>query len=81
MNTIHYLSQINKAYLIKEDIDNLEKDFQFVYAAPYQGFLEDIFKEKMELINYCIDCGHCKNHCPYKLDTPSLLKKELKNYN
>lgn len=49
--------------------------------APYQGFLDDSFKEKMELINNCIDCGHCKNHCPYKLDTPSLLKKELKNYN
>ncbi|MBK5242917.1 aldo/keto reductase [Clostridium sp.] len=49
--------------------------------APYQGFLEDSFKEKMELINNCIDCGHCKNHCPYKLDTPSLLKRELKNYN
>ena len=49
--------------------------------APYQGFLEDSFKEKMELINNCIECGHCKNHCPYKLDTPNLLKRELKNYN
>ncbi|MCB2338768.1 aldo/keto reductase [Clostridium estertheticum] len=48
--------------------------------APYQGFLEDSFKEKMELINNCINCGHCKNHCPYKLDTPNLLKRELKNY-
>ena len=48
--------------------------------APYQGFLEDSFKEKMELINNCIHCGHCKNHCPYKLDTPNLLKRELKNY-
>ena len=48
--------------------------------APYQGFLEDSFKEKMELINNCIECGHCKNHCPYKLDTPNLLKRELKNY-
>ena len=48
--------------------------------APYQGFLEDSFKEKMDLINNCIDCGHCKNHCPYKLDTPNLLKRELKNY-
>ncbi|MBX4270545.1 aldo/keto reductase [Clostridium estertheticum] len=48
--------------------------------APYQGFLDDIFKEKMELINNCINCGHCKNHCPYKLDTPNLLKRELKNY-
>jgi len=48
--------------------------------APYQGFLEDSFKEKMELINNCIECGHCKNHCPYKLDTPNLLKRELKSY-
>ncbi|HEY8892579.1 MAG TPA: aldo/keto reductase [Clostridium sp.] len=48
--------------------------------APYQGFLEDSFKEKMELINNCIECGHCKNNCPYKLDTPNLLKRELKNY-
>lgn len=48
--------------------------------APFQGFLEDSFKEKMELINNCIECGHCKNHCPYKLDTPNLLKRELKNY-
>ncbi len=49
--------------------------------APYKDFLEDSFKEKMELINNCIECGHCKNHCPYKLDTPNLLKRELKNYN
>ncbi|WP_298841496.1 aldo/keto reductase [Clostridium sp.] len=48
--------------------------------APYQAFLDDSFKEKMELIKNCIQCGHCKNHCPYKLDTPNLLKRELKNY-
>jgi len=48
--------------------------------APFQGFLQNDFKEKMERINNCIDCGHCKNNCPYKLDTPALLKKELKIY-
>ncbi len=48
--------------------------------APYQQFLQDDFKDKMQLINNCIECGHCKNHCPYKLDTPNLLKRELKNY-
>ncbi|WP_291637265.1 aldo/keto reductase [Clostridium sp.] len=48
--------------------------------APYQEFLNDSFKEKMELINNCIECGHCKNHCPYRLDTPNLLKRELKSY-
>lgn len=49
--------------------------------APYEQFLEDSFKEKMELINNCIECGHCKNNCPYKIDTPNLLKRELQNYN
>jgi uncharacterized protein len=48
--------------------------------SPYQKFLKDDFKEEMELINNCIECGNCKNHCPYKLDTPNLLKRELKNY-
>jgi uncharacterized protein len=48
--------------------------------SPYERFLEDSFKEKMELVNNCIECGHCRNHCPYKLDTPNLLKKELKGY-
>jgi uncharacterized protein len=49
--------------------------------SPYGRFLEDTFKENMHSINNCIECGHCKNHCPYKLDTPNLLKRELKNYN
>jgi predicted aldo/keto reductase-like oxidoreductase len=48
--------------------------------APYQGFLQDEFREKMQLINNCIECGNCKGHCPYKLDTPNLLKRELKSY-
>ena len=49
--------------------------------APFQPFLEDSFRAKMDLIPQCIECGHCKNNCPYKLDTPNLLKRELKKYN
>ena len=48
--------------------------------APYQQFLEDSFKRKMDLIPQCIECGNCKLHCPYSIDTPSLLKRELINY-
>lgn len=48
--------------------------------SPYQSYLEDSFKEKMNLINDCIECGHCKQNCPYGLDTPNLLKRELKKY-
>nr|WP_319489882.1 aldo/keto reductase [uncultured Caproiciproducens sp.] len=49
--------------------------------SPYQGFLTDEFKEKMERINNCIHCDHCKDHCPYGLDTPNLLKYMLGEYN
>lgn len=48
--------------------------------APYQRFLDDESRDKMELITKCIQCGHCKKHCPYQLDTPSLLKKNLEDY-
>lgn len=48
--------------------------------APYQGFLSDEWKQKMELVTNCINCGHCKAHCPYELDTPSLLKAMLSDY-
>ncbi len=48
--------------------------------APYQQFLQDSFKKKMDLIPECIECGNCKNHCPYGIDTPKLLKRELQNY-
>jgi predicted aldo/keto reductase-like oxidoreductase len=46
----------------------------------FEQFLEDDFKKEMEKINNCIDCGHCKKHCPYELDTPQLLRSMLKAY-
>lgn len=49
--------------------------------SPYQGFLTDEFKEKMERINNCTHCNHCKNNCPYGLDTPALLQHMLGEYN
>ncbi|MBN2259904.1 MAG: aldo/keto reductase [Clostridiales bacterium] len=49
--------------------------------APYQNFMADEFKEKMERIENCIACGHCTSNCPYQLNTPELLKRELKYYN
>ena len=49
--------------------------------SPYQGYLTEEFREKMERINNCVHCNHCKNHCPYGLDTPVLLRQMLKSYN
>lgn len=48
--------------------------------SPYQGFLEDTWKNQMELIDQCLDCGQCKSQCPYSLDTPGILKTMLADY-
>jgi len=45
-----------------------------------QDFLTDEMKARMELIRKCTDCGHCRDHCPYELDAPALLRKNLKYY-
>lgn len=48
--------------------------------APYQGYLSDEWNERMERIERCTGCGHCRAHCPYGIDTPALLKTNLKEY-
>ena len=47
---------------------------------PYQGFLSDEWYKLMHNIENCTDCGHCREHCPYNLDPPALLKKQLVEY-
>ncbi|MDD3174105.1 MAG: aldo/keto reductase [Herbinix sp.] len=48
--------------------------------APVSSYLNDRWKEKMKRIDNCIHCDHCKNHCPYGLDTPKLLAENWADY-
>ena len=48
--------------------------------APYADFLTDEFREQMERIEGCTECGHCRSNCPYGLDTPALLRRNLEEY-
>ena len=34
----------------------------------------------MRMINDCINCGKCMSKCPYGLNTPELLRKNLADY-
>ena len=34
----------------------------------------------MKKIETCLECGACASRCPYGLDTPALLKKNLADY-
>jgi aryl-alcohol dehydrogenase-like predicted oxidoreductase/Pyruvate/2-oxoacid:ferredoxin oxidoreductase delta subunit len=48
--------------------------------APSARFLTPEWQEKMHRIEDCQDCGHCRDNCPYGLDTPALLEKMLEEY-
>lgn len=47
---------------------------------PYQGFMTEGWHAEMHRIDNCINCGHCREHCPYGLDTPALLRRMLDDY-
>lgn len=49
--------------------------------APYQDFMSDEWRAKMDLIENCTNCRKCASQCPFGLDTPALLKRELERYN
>ncbi len=48
--------------------------------SPSQGWLSDYWQNEMEKINDCINCGKCIAHCPYELQIPDLLRKNLEDY-
>ena len=48
--------------------------------SPYQPYMTDEWVEKMNRIENCIGCNHCRNHCPYGLDTPNLLRAMLADF-
>ena len=53
---------------------------QMIRRAPSQSWLTDHWQNEMMKIENCIECGICKTRCPYELDIPNLLKKNLKDY-
>ena len=45
-----------------------------------EAYLTPEWRNNMKLIDNCTNCGHCKDNCPYKLDTPALLKRQKAEY-
>ena len=48
--------------------------------APSAAWLNDTWQENMSKIENCIHCNTCVGKCPYGLDTPTLLEKNLDDY-
>ena len=61
-------------------INNCARMSQLIRRAPSEDFLSKAWQKNMMKIEECIDCGACRKRCPYGLDTPALLRKNLADY-
>lgn len=62
------------------EINNCARMSLMIRRAPAQLQLTPAMQEKMMKIKDCIHCNQCMNKCPYHLNTPELLAKNLKDY-
>ena len=62
------------------EINNCARMSLMIRRAPSSAQLTPEMQAKMMQIENCINCGKCKTKCPYHLDTPVLLQKNLKDY-
>lgn len=53
---------------------------QLIRRSPSAGWLTPESQQMMLQVEKCIACGKCKSKCPYELDTPTLLKRNLEDY-
>ncbi len=53
---------------------------QMIRRAPSADWMTEYWQKEMERIEECTECGLCKTRCPYELDIPNLLKKNLADY-
>lgn len=62
------------------EILNCARMSQLIRRSPSELQLTPAVQEKMMKVEQCIECGQCAAKCPYHLDTPALLKKNLEDY-
>lgn len=48
--------------------------------APSEAWLTKEMQAEMAKIEGCLGCGQCMSKCPYELNTPELLRKNLEDY-
>lgn len=62
------------------EILNCARMSQLIRRSPSAALLTPETQAKMKKIEDCLHCGQCASKCPYHLDTPALLQKNLEDY-
>lgn len=62
------------------EINNMARMSLLIRRSPSKTLLTKESQKKMMKIKDCIHCDQCKSKCPYGLDTPTLLQKNLEDY-
>ena len=53
---------------------------QLLRRMPSDSWLSPTWQAEMMKIETCLHCNQCSGKCPYNLDTPALLQKNLADY-
>ncbi|MBQ7314423.1 MAG: aldo/keto reductase [Clostridia bacterium] len=61
-------------------INDCARMSQLIRRSPSGPQLTDKVRADMEHIEACVGCGSCKSKCPYGLDIPALLRRNLEDY-
>ncbi len=62
------------------EIPNCARMSQLIRRMPSAPYLTQEWQDKMKMIEQCVHCGQCMSKCPYNLDTPDLLRRNLDDY-
>lgn len=62
------------------EINNCARMSLLLRRSPSEMQLTPEAQKKMMNIENCLHCNQCRSKCPYGLDTPALLQKNLEDY-
>ena len=62
------------------EINNCARMYLLLRRSPANLQLTEEVQAKMAKIEDCLNCGKCAAACPYGLDTPNLLRRNLEDY-
>ena len=62
------------------EINNCARMSLLLRRSPSEGHLSPEGQAKMMKIKDCLHCNQCMSKCPYGLNTPELLQRNLKDY-